>query len=129
MRRAIKNDTIKLAELETLLFPDNSMNETTLANELELGECWLYTTPNDEEICGYVLVRRDGELLDILRLGVHPKRQRTGIGTALLEQVLSSQPTMLTVKKANSPALKLYLRHGFRVVGVLANEGGWIMKR
>lgn len=130
MRQATASDTLDIAKLEMTLFPSNCMNEKTLKNELELGECWLVHDHQNEELWGYCLVRRDGELLDILRLGVIASRRNTGIATLLLEQVLKhNNPTILTVKKENKNALRLYLRHGFRIVGYLSSDMGWIMRR
>jgi [ribosomal protein S18]-alanine N-acetyltransferase len=130
MRRATLKDLPALVDLETQLFPGNNMNETTLQNELELGECWLATDVADTEIWGYCLVRRDGELLDLLRLGVLPNKRGMGVGSDLLNQVISGDdPVMLTVKKDNELAMKLYFRHGFHIVGHLASDAGWVMKR
>ena len=133
MRRATAEDALEIAELENLIFPDNSFNETTLAMEIEAGICWVYQTGG--HIQGYLLAKYDGKLLDILRLGVHPKYQDRGVGTRLLEASLRETGSlMLTVKKDNQKAMKLYHRYGFRIVGELAGEygdgpDGWVMKR
>lgn len=130
MRKATIEDASTIAELEILLFPSNCMNERTISNEIAAGECWLVLDHQKENVWGYCLVRRDGELLDILRLGVVPEHQGQGIATLLLEKAIEAgQPTMLTVKKDNRRALKLYLRHGFRIVGQLASDNGWVMRR
>jgi ribosomal protein S18 acetylase RimI-like enzyme len=128
MRLATAADCLNLEEMEIKLFPDNCMNAHTLQNELELGVCWVYCFKDD--IWGYCLVRRDGDLLDILRLGVLREHRGIGVGELLLEKVLQeNKPTMLTVKKDNTNALRLYMKHGFRIVGYLAGENGFVMKR
>lgn len=130
MRRATIDDTTALAALENRLFPENGMNEKTLQNELEIGECWLIKSEKSENILGYCLVRRDGKLLDILRLGVVEEKRGRGMGAQLLEHVLKQgKITMLTVKRDNGVALKLYFKHGFKIVGYLASDNGWIMRR
>ena len=127
MRHATIEDALELAELENVIFPENCFNEVTLAKEIEAGICWVHQPGSC--ILGYLLARKDGNLLDVLRLGVHPEHQNTGIGTALLEEsIREAESSMLTVKKVNLVAMRLYHRYGFRIVGEL-QEGGWVMKR
>lgn len=119
-----------IADLENQLFPDNGMNEKTLQNELEIGECWVVEDKKGESILGYCLVRKDGDLLDILRLGVVKEHRGKGIGDSLLTHVLKQgRPTMLTVKRDNKSALRIYTKHGFRIVGHLSADSGWVMKK
>src|SRR3990172_848179 len=127
MRRASRADAESIAELETELFPDNNMNDVTIGNELSVGLGWVIY---DEVLVGYLLAHRDGELLDIIRLGVRSGYQGMGVGRALLEEALKQTETaMLTVKKSNQTALRLYLRRGFRIVGHLAGDTGWVLRR
>jgi len=130
MRKATLEDAAPISLLELKLFPENCMNETTLANEIEdpTTTCWVQY--EGDELAGYILIRKDGGLLDILRLGVHPNFQKIGIGRRLLDAVLqANDPTILTVQKDNEVAFKFYYRHGFRIVGHLSSDAGWIMKR
>lgn len=127
MRRAIQADAEHIAHLEAELFPDNNMNEVTISKELSVGLGWV---AYDGILVGYLLAHRDGDLLDIIRLGVGPGYQGMGIGRSLLDQVLKQTGTaMLTVKKTNQVAMKLYLQRGFKIVGHLAGDTGWVMKR
>ena len=131
MRRVARNDADELAELEALLFPDNNFNETTLASEIDLGFGWVLT--NGGAIVAYALVRDDGQLLDLTRLGVHPVYQSSGLGTILLEEVVRmNRQTMLTVRAENRGALRLYFRHGFEIVGCFMDTNGvhaWTLVR
>lgn len=129
MRLATVEDSAPISILELTVFPENAMNETTLANEIEDGECWV--EEENGEIVGYILATAGEGLIDILRVGVDPTFRGVGIGQALLDKVLEgkSGPIMLTVKKDNENALKLYMKRGFRIVGVLQAEYGWVMKR
>jgi [ribosomal protein S18]-alanine N-acetyltransferase len=127
MRPATLDDIADICELEYLVFPENNFNEVTLANELVLGAGLVVYENN--KLVAYMLMRNDGQIIDIIRLGVHPDYQRKGYGTKLLSAV-PKREAMLTVQKNNVGALRLYLRHGFSIVGKLAMDvGGWVMTR
>lgn len=128
MRRVTQNDADVLALLDSQLFPDNCFNETTLANEIKLGLGWVIEQNN--EVVAYALVRDDGHVLDLLRLGVRVDYQRQGLGKMLLSALLEyPRRLMLTVRSENTNALRLYHSHGFKIVGRLRDELGWMMLR
>jgi ribosomal protein S18 acetylase RimI-like enzyme len=128
MRQANHSDIAAIVELEYQLFPENNFNEVTVENELDVGVGWVEY--EKDRLIGYLLARQDGELLDVIRLGVRIGYRRMGVGTKLLEESLKiTRAVMLCVDKHNVTALKLYFRHSFRIVGVLADHGGWVMKR
>lgn len=124
LRPAGINDIEGIIELESTLF-DNPMSERMLIHELTRGRGWIYGS-----LLGYVLVRFDSGLLDITRLGVRSDQQRKGIGRALLERALIDAPdAILTVRKDNEPAMRLYDQYGFKVVSHLASAGAFVMRR
>jgi putative acetyltransferase len=107
---------------------DNSMNETMLERELALGQCFVYDVMG--EVLGYALLRDDGHQYDLTRLGVDPKSQRGGIGRVLLKHVVSlGRTVILTVKKKNYVALRLYRKHGFEIVAQLNAHEAWVLRR
>lgn len=125
MRPVTVRDADELAELERQLFPENCLNEFTLAREIALGSGWCFIEGGD--IVAYVLCRGDNYLIDIMRLGVLPAWQGRGLGTDLLKQaVAQAEHSMLTVLPENERALRLYRRHGFEIVGRL-NGHGWVL--
>jgi ribosomal protein S18 acetylase RimI-like enzyme len=73
-----------------------------------------------ERLVGAVSWKRDGPLLDIHRLVVHPDRFRRGIAgrllTALDEHEVGVERTVVATGAANPPARRLYERHGFTAV-------------
>lgn len=126
LRRVADDDIYRLLELEGMLF-DNSMAERVLVRELEEGQGFVYDVMG--EVVGYALVRDDGDKYDLTRLGVDPKCQRGGVGKALLRHVLSlGKPVVLTVKKKNYGALRLYRNHHFEIVGQLSAHEAWVMR-
>ena len=125
IRRATTDDIDDIAGLEALLF-DNSMSPMMLTRELEVGQGFVIGTPLE----AYALVREDGELLDLTRLAVQPAHQGRGLGAALLEHIIHlGRPVMLTVKKDNARALRLYRSRGFEIAGHVTAASAWVLRR
>lgn len=128
LRWARPDDIPQLLALEAMLF-DNSMSERTLRTELEVGRGYVYDVMG--EVLGYCFIRDDGDKLDLTRLGVHPESQSCGMGRVLLQHVIGlGMPVVLTVLKANSRALRMYLRADFTITGHLEpTYAAWTMRR
>ena len=74
-----------------------------------------------EEI-GLVAVEDEPDHLWLVKLYLRKSFRRLGIGTSLLQQVIHEadllhKPVRLRVLRVNKDAQRLYLRHGFAVVG------------
>lgn len=94
----------------------------------------------DEEVTGYIIcfVERRGRAL-VASMAVSPKRQRTGIGSALLYSALArlrdrASEAVLQVAKSNWAAIRFYEKHGFEVKGVISGyyldgEDAYIMSK
>ena len=76
-----------------------------------------------ENICAYSCNHLIGTELEILRIAVDLKYRRLGIGSRLLDAVLSramdqgATEAFLEVRPSNASALALYTARGFQVVG------------
>lgn len=128
IRPATELDIPRLLELEQLF--DNAMTEPMLARELSAGSGGVFFSPQTGTVLGYVLLRYDQGLLDITRLGVDPAAQGQGIGPRLLEYALSEgHEAMLTVRKNNKRALRLYLKYGFKIAGHITVSDAWVLRR
>lgn len=126
MRAVTQADADEVARLDAILFPENCFNERTLATEIALGFGWVIYDGVD--LVGYALVRDDNLFLDVTRLGVHPDFRRRHLGTELIKKVLSKgRDTILTVREGNVVALRMYLKHGFELVGRLQQGEGWVL--
>jgi ribosomal protein S18 acetylase RimI-like enzyme len=124
IREADDSDIERLVELENILFP-NALNERRFALEMSLGACYVIGRP----AIAYTLVRPDGPLFDLMRLGVIPTRSGEGFGRRLLEHVMGlGRPVVLTVLRNNARARRLYELAGFKTVGVLP-AGGALVQR
>jgi GNAT superfamily N-acetyltransferase len=80
-----------------------------------------------ERLVGAVSWKRNGGLVDIHRLVVHPERFRRGIAGALLRALEERQPDarrwVVATGEANAPARRLYERHGFVPVAEQVVDG------
>jgi GNAT superfamily N-acetyltransferase len=80
-----------------------------------------------EWLVGAVSWKRNGALVDIHRLVVHPERFRRGIAHALLDalETLHADAERWTVATGavNEPARRLYERHGFEPIGEQLVDG------
>jgi GNAT superfamily N-acetyltransferase len=73
-------------------------------------------------LCGALAYLREGELVDVHRLAVHPRAFRRGVATALLDAVEAREADArrwtVGTGERNAPALALYARRGFRAAEV-----------
>jgi len=125
MRRATQEDVDALEELDMQLFPDSCLGSMTLSTELEHGDAWVIVLC--QTIIAYVITRTEGDLVDILRIGVSPSHRRKGLATSLLTKAMCLAPVaMLTVRKDNEMALRMYHQRGFHIVGT-TSCASWLM--
>ena len=75
----------------------------------------------ESTLAGVLGYRRDGDTVDIDRVAVDPLFFRRGLATRLLRELLARERDRDTVHRVdglgNQPAVSLYERFGFRVVG------------
>jgi len=124
MRRALPEDVDELERLEATLFPDNCMNARTLAIELNHSVC--FVERNEDGLGAYLLARVEGDLVDILRVGVLSQYRKTGLASRMLTMALKLAPkAMLMVRKDNVGAVRLYRSFNFSITGEYENN--WVM--
>lgn len=129
VRRTQEADAEAIEELDGELFPEVCWNANTIKKEIKLG--WgLVATTEKGKVIGFLMIRLDGNLADIIRVGISKKHQHKGHGRALLRQAIEdlSSPMMLTVRRDNEAAKKLYLSEGFIPVAA-AGEDAIILMR
>ena len=72
-------------------------------------------------ILGYFIYRKLLSEYHILNISVSPLRQKEGVGGIFLKDFLSDleniSTVFLEVKKSNFPAINLYKKNGFKVLG------------
>lgn len=102
----------------------------TLVELRAAGLAWLATS-DETGLTGAVSWKiLDDGTVDIHRLVVAPRAFRRGVASALLDALdarYPDRPTLVSTGRGNGPALELYRRRGFAVVGEReAIPGLWI---
>ena len=127
-------DVPRLVALERLLFGRSAWSELMVREELEAPGRWYVGVDGDDLVrgnaglvptsrcVGYAGLWFDGDVSQVMTIGVAPSAQRRGVGarllTALLDRSreLGAQAVLLEVRVDNAPAIALYERSGFTVI-------------
>lgn len=116
IRLATEGDLADVAVLEAELFGPDAWDDVALRAELD-GPGRRFVVAVDEVLSGYAVSRSIGEVVDLQRIAVSPAHQRTGVATALLDDLLAhpgeADRMMLEVGAANVAAIAFYRRNGF----------------
>ncbi|MFC5749099.1 ribosomal protein S18-alanine N-acetyltransferase [Actinomadura rugatobispora] len=127
LRRMTEDDLPAVVLLERALFPDDAWTEEMLRGELsDQPRTRHYVVAEDPggALVGYAGLAAAGGQADVQTIGVLPGRRGTGLGAALLTELLDeagrrgSEEVFLEVRADNDPARRLYERFGFERVGI-----------
>jgi ribosomal-protein-alanine N-acetyltransferase len=126
LRAMTTADLPAAAGLETELFGDEAWSlETLLAELTELPGRFYLVAHDAGTVIGYAgLLVPGGDQADVLTIGVARRRWGEGIGSMLLEALLSEavlrgcREVFLEVRVDNKRAQRLYRRRGFSEVGL-----------
>ncbi|MGF0115823.1 ribosomal protein S18-alanine N-acetyltransferase [Promicromonospora sp. Marseille-Q5078] len=129
-------DFDRVLELERVLFGAGAWTYGMLTDELAaLGRWYVVAEPTGPDavavygagakpVVGYAGLWFDGDVAQVMTIGVDPHYQRHGVGRALLEALvdrsrrLRASALLLEVRVDNEPALALYERFGFERIGL-----------
>ncbi|MCB7136728.1 ribosomal protein S18-alanine N-acetyltransferase [Cellulosimicrobium marinum] len=124
-------DLDRVVELERALFGRGAWTYGMLADELAgLGRWYVAAEPvrpyaaGPQPVVGYAGLWFDGDVAQIMTIGVDPSFQHQGVGSTLLEALvarsreLRADAVLLEVRVDNDPALALYAKYGFEQLGV-----------
>ena len=87
------------------------------------GEMAGWVAEENAAVAGFLTARRAASDLEILNFAVLTNARRRGLGNALFREAIAwarafhAEKAFLEVRASNSPALRFYERHGFRVAG------------
>ena len=98
-------------------------NESTITQELESGTTYWVMLLNNDELIGFASYGPidTGEEIQLYKLYMHPRFQRSGYGTAFLKHLQEKaaengyRQLVLTVNKNNHKAISAYLKNGFMI--------------
>lgn len=120
-------DLDRVVELERDLFEAGAWTRAMVVEELAApGRRYVgaYDVDAPETLLGYAGVWFDGEVAQVMTIGVDRSRRRAGVGSALLTDLVAwarscaADALLLEVRVDNEPALALYRRFGFELLGV-----------
>lgn len=120
-------DAPRCAALERVLFAgDDPWSEAAFLNELAAGHNRYFAARSGDLLVGYGGVAMLGNRIqpesEIHTIGVDPEYQGKGVGARLLGVLLDvaelhGGPVFLEVRTDNEPAITLYRKAGFAIVG------------
>lgn len=116
------SDILKISEMEKECFPQEPWSFKTLASAFG-GENFFGTVAEDGgEIAGYGSITVAADTADIGNIAVAEAYRRCGAGGEILERLAAyakscgAARVFLEVRVSNSPAMAMYLKHGFKGV-------------
>jgi len=125
-------DVPQVHDIETHSFPDTAWSIETFWAELagvpETRRYWVAEVAGS--VVGYAGVMVVGSETDVQTIAVTPEHRGTGLGAALLAQLIDEalrrecRHVMLEVAADNEAALRLYERHGFTRLAKRSNYYG-----
>jgi ribosomal-protein-alanine N-acetyltransferase len=119
LRAAAGADAVGVAELEQDLFGPDAWSLPMVVAELTGEDRFAVVAVAGEELIGYAVTMRTGDVVDLQRIGVHPSHRRAGIASALLKAAVEraaaeeAQGMLLEVSAANGSAIAFYTAEGF----------------
>ena len=119
IRSATESDIPAILELEAALFGPEAWSEEQVRQEL-VGPGRRFLVLDD--LSGYAVTMTAGDIVDLLRIAVHPQTRREGIASQLLDAMLEgtddASRMLLEVSVANADALAFYVARQFSVIDV-----------
>ena len=120
IRSATPKDVQSMADLEASEPMGSQWTAAQIGEDLKKHDAIVLISEIDGQINGHAVAWWIADELEIMTLAVAPTSRRTGLGMKLLETLLAArkhQNAFLELREGNQPALALYLRAGFEIVG------------
>ena len=134
MTKNVRNDTIcvimkvervepedikRVLEIEKISFKD-PWSRFAFESELLNVDSVFLKALIDNEMIGYIIVRKMFDEFHIMNIAVIPEHRKKGVAQELLDHVIknlsSGKLLLLEVRKSNRAAIALYQKNGFRVL-------------
>ncbi|MDE7082843.1 MAG: ribosomal protein S18-alanine N-acetyltransferase [Clostridia bacterium] len=113
-------DILRISQIETECFPKEPWNFQMLASSFETESFHGVLAEDGGEIIGYGGITVAAESADIDNVAVTEPYRNSGVGTAIIEELLriakdcGASKVFLEVRVSNATAMKLYLKSGFK---------------
>lgn len=120
---------MELSDLESLSSNfqtdfDDFWTVRTLESELENENSACFVMKNDSEIVGFACLWISVDDIHITNIAIKKSYRQNGFGGILLEHLIDyskstgKKELTLEVNENNEPAKKLYLKYGFKILGI-----------
>lgn len=113
------SDILKISELEKECFPREPWSYKTLVSGFESENFYGVAAEEDGELIGYGSITIAADAADVGNIAVTEAYRRCGAGSLILNGLTDyarkagAVKMFLEVRVSNSPALGMYLKHGF----------------
>lgn len=121
-----KEQVPEVARIETELF-STPWSEKAFADTLGMEHVLFYTASVEGRVAGYCGIYLAADEGEITNVAVAPEYRRRNIAQSLLRTVMAqarqkgARRIFLEVRSRNDPAICLYQKHGFTVIGTRKN--------
>ena len=126
IRRVMPEDIPAITELERVCF-SVPWSEQGFMAELDSGDAWFSVCEENDKILGFAVLHCFGEEAELFNVAVSPEVRRRGIADALMRDVMAGAKKkdvtriLLEVRRSNVPAISLYAKYGFELLGLRKN--------
>ena len=126
LRWMIRRDLPEVLRIESRTF-DNPWSEADFVAALRRRNCIGIVAESGERIVGFMIYELEPNRIRLMNLAVCPDHRRTGIGSQLVQRLVSKLSIMrrdslaFEVRESNVGAQLFFRSLGFRVVSTLRN--------
>jgi [ribosomal protein S18]-alanine N-acetyltransferase len=126
IRKMTAEDLVEVLEIEISLFPD-PWTEEFFVEEFERHDAFVLENNLTMELAGYLCGWHVLDEFMITNIGIRKNLQSTGLGEFLMSEVLNQKTDSgviyyyLEVRESNKPAINLYKKLGFGIIGKRLN--------
>ena len=119
LRAATRDDAAVIAALETVCFDGDAWSYPLVVSELTGVHREALVAVSGSEVVGYAVTMAAGDVVELLRIAVHPAWRRRGTARSLLQAVLDraagsdAERMLLEVRVGNAAARAFYEAAGF----------------
>ncbi len=131
IRRATPEDLRLVHHLERACFGRRSFSRQHVAHVLEDPDSTTFIYSEDGAAVACIMLHREGDLMRVVSIGVHPRWRRRGIGEKLMllaeEEALGARASevRLEVSTTNRGAIEFYRTLGYGTQGLIPHYYAW----
>lgn len=102
-----------ILEKEKKIFLNDAYSEAQITEMIEKKEYKIVAIIEDE-IVGYGIFHDAIDIIELIKIGVLPEKQRQGIGEKIMAEIEEIRDILLEVRESNKKAINFYKKLGFK---------------